>query len=361
MNTTQAKAAVEQMLKTDSQPAAPANLKSDWLEQLAKALKSSASLAGLAMPPRESIIGKWFKKGDLGFIYGPRGMGKTWLGLFLARKCAEGVATLGNLVEWNIQRPHRVLYVDGEMPVDDIRERDAALALGAAPGLFYLQHEALFHLTGRALNLTEPSLQAAILDLCRREKIEIVFLDNLSCLFSGLRENDADSWDRILPWLLEMRRNRIAVVFIAHAGRNGLMRGTSRREDAAFWIINLSEPKEPSDYQQGAKFLARFVKNRNATEAECPTLEWTFFKPTNAAKAVVSWKRLSTAELFRQYVEDGMTAAQEIARELGITRGRVSQLATRAADEGWLKKIGRKYLLASEDPNKRSLNQQVHV
>ncbi len=349
MNTTQAKAAIDQILTSEQQQAAVARLRSEWLDQFTKACKSPSGLAGIAVPPREPVIGKWFKKGDLGFIYGPRGMGKTWLGLFLARKCAEG-GGIGNLAEWHIQRPHRVLYVDGEMPMDDIRQRDAALAAGAAPGLLYLQHEALFHLTGSVLNLADSPVQAAILDLCRREKIEILFLDNLSCLFSGLRENDADSWDRILPWLLEMRRNRIAVVFIAHAGRNGLMRGTSRREDAAFWIINLSEPKEPADFQQGAKFLARFVKNRNATEGDCPTLEWTFAKPSNDPKAHVSFKRLSTADLFRQYVEDGLTAANEIAQELSISRARVSQLAAKAMKEGWLKKKGRNYMIAKPNP-----------
>lgn len=361
MNTTQARTAIDQILTTEEQKAAVAGLKAEWLEQLGKAFKSPAALASVTVPPREPIIGKWFKKGDLGFISGPRGMGKTWLGLFLARKCAEGNGSLGNVSEWTIHRPRRVLYVDGEMPVDDIRDRDAALAAGAAPGLFYLQHEALFSLTGSVLNLTDPPVQAAILEMCRREKIEILFLDNLSCLFSGLRENDADSWDRILPWLLEMRRNRIAVVFIAHAGRNGLMRGTSRREDAAFWIINLSEPKEPADNQQGAKFLARFVKNRNATEAECPTLEWTFFKPSNAPKALVSLKRLSTTELFRQYIEEGMTGATEIARELGITRGRVSQIASKAAKEGWLKKKGRNYAFTPENPHKQEALEKLHA
>jgi len=90
------------------------------------------------------------------------------------------------------------------------------------------------------LNLTNPAVQAALLENCRQREIEILLLDNLSCLFTGLKENDADAWEVVLPWLLELRRNRIAVVFIAHAGRNGFMRGTSRREDAAFWIMQLT-------------------------------------------------------------------------------------------------------------------------
>jgi hypothetical protein len=37
------------------------------------------------------------------------------------------------------------------------------------------------------------------------------------------------------------------VLFITNGGRNGLMRATSRREETAFWIINLSELKEVTD------------------------------------------------------------------------------------------------------------------
>lgn len=86
--------------------------------------------------------------------------------------------------------------------------------------MFYLQHEALFHLTGKVLNLTNPSVQAALLEKCQRDKMEVLILDNLSCLFTGIKENDADAWEQVLPWLLDLRRSRIAVIFIAHAGRN---------------------------------------------------------------------------------------------------------------------------------------------
>ena len=216
------------------------DLKSEWLEHLDKATCSSAGLAQLNVPPREPILGEWFKEADLGFIFGARGLGKTWLALLIGRQCAEG----GSVAEWKVHKPRRVLYVDGEMALDSIRERDAGLSTAPADGMFYLQHEALFHLTGKVLNLTDPILQAAILEDCLRKKLEVLILDNLSCLFTGIKENDADAWEKVLPWLLELRRNRIAVIIIAHAGRNGFMRGTSRREDAANWIIQLTAAKD---------------------------------------------------------------------------------------------------------------------
>ncbi|HEV2452686.1 MAG TPA: AAA family ATPase, partial [Verrucomicrobiae bacterium] len=343
-----AKSAAQNVVNNEAQQKA-AELAAEWQSTLERAIKSPDALAAVNVPKREPIIGNWFKQGDLGFICGERGSGKTWLGLFLARKCAEG-ASLPGLPEWNIQARRRVLYIDGEMPIDAIRERDGALAAGEAPGLFYLQHEALFHLTGKALNLADPLAQSAILERCKHDRIEIVLLDNQSCLFIGMNENDADAWDQVLPWLLEMRRNRIAVIFIVHAGRNGIMRGTSRREDSAFWIINLTEPKDPIENQHGARFVTRFVKNRNSTELECPALEWTFAKPPGELKARVSWKRLSVPQLFRQCIELGFSRATQIAEQMGITPGRVSQLAGKAVKEGWLEKNGRVYSLKPTNP-----------
>ena len=322
-------------------PDAAPDLKAEWLRKLIKAAYPATCLKTVDLPPRESILGSWLKQGDLGFIYGPRGLGKTWLGLHIARKIAEG----GSVANWTVHKPRRVLYVDGEMPFDEIRQRDAALTAAETDGLVYLQHEALFHFSGGVLNLAVPVVQEALLELCKEEKLEVLVLDNLSCLFTGVNENDADSWEKVLPWLLALRRERITVIFVAHAGRNGLMRGTSRREDAAFWIIRLDEVKDLREGDQGARFVARFVKNRNATDEECPSLEWRFAKSGDDGRIAASWKRLSIFELFRQCIEDGLTTATDIAAEMEISKATASRLAAKAIKEGWLKKDGRDYAI----------------
>src|ERR1700739_2976278 len=114
MNTTQTRAAVENILNAENQRQAAARLEQKWTDYLNKAISSGGGLAGLSVPPREAIIGNWFKKGDLGFICGVRGLGKTWLAMLLARKCAEGIDVAG-VPEWKVNRAWRVLYVDGEM------------------------------------------------------------------------------------------------------------------------------------------------------------------------------------------------------------------------------------------------------
>ena len=65
-------------------------------------------------------------------------------------------------------------------------------------------------------------------------------------------------------------------------------------------------------------------------------------------RARVSWKKISTAQSFRQWIEDGVTNCKDLSEEMGITKGQVSKLATKAFAAGWLKKNGRDYALTGQ-------------
>jgi hypothetical protein len=239
-------------------------------EILTGVLLQADNLADVEILPRENLCGTWFRQGDLGFVFGERGLGKTWFSLDLARGLAEGRA----VGPWPVTKPRRVLYVDGEMPLDEIRARNAALRKGDGP-LFVLNHEWVFQRVGRVLNLSDRDVQRALLELCEAEKIEALVLDNLSCLFSGVAENDADAWEMVQPWLLDLRRRKIAVVLVHHANRAGQhMRGTSKREDAAFWVVRLDGVPEPAKNSEGARFISRFTKARQGTRRETEPLQW---------------------------------------------------------------------------------------
>ena len=144
------------------------------------------------------------------------------------------------------------------------------------------------------LNLTDPVWQAAVTRYCLNNGFKLLVLDNLSCLFSGVKENDADAWEAVLPWLLELRRHRIAVLIVAHSGGDGKnMRGTSRREDAAFSVIRRDDPQETGEPRNGAHFLMRFTKDRNSS-AEQAVREWGFQTQPNGDVEISSKQADST-------------------------------------------------------------------
>ena len=174
-----------------------------------------------------------------------------------------------------------MLYVDGEMPCESLHERIAGM--GGVENLTVLNHEALFHLGGEVLNLGDATVQDELTTRLLEDGVKVVFLDNLSCLFSGVKENDADSWENVLSWLLTLRRHRIAVVVVHHSGRNKEMRGTSRREDAAFWVIRLETVS--AEGKEGACFVSRFTKERNSGK-EQPAIEWTFRTASDGRVAI---------------------------------------------------------------------------
>ena len=52
-------------------------------------------------------------------LYAPRGVGKTNLALSMAYAVASG----GPVLKWTAPTAKRVLYIDGEMPIDTLQER----------------------------------------------------------------------------------------------------------------------------------------------------------------------------------------------------------------------------------------------
>jgi hypothetical protein len=303
------------------------------------ALVTSRQLHAMPVTVRRFIVRPFLKEGDLGFIYAKRGDGKTWLTMLLA----EAAATGGKAGAWETDGCWPVLYVDGEMPADESKRRDKALG-GAGDNLIWLHHEIYFERTGRSLNLTDPLAQAALTEIILQRGVRLLVLDNLSCLFYGMAENDADSWELVLPWLLDLRRRKVAVVILAHAGASGLrMRGTTRREDQAFWVLKLERKDDAAETdRRNLRFTSLFTKNRNALEDECPPMEWTFTSEPDGA-ATVTATPISGVELLVSWVRAGLESASDIAAEMGISKGTVSKLAKKAERLGEIVIEGRCY------------------
>lgn len=152
-------------------------------------------------------------------------------------------------------------------------------------------------------------------ELCLRLNVRVLFLDNLSALFSGVKENDNDDWEAVLPWLFHLRKLNIAVVIIHHAGRNGQMRGASRREDAAAWVLRLDDALDAAVVKRSAKFVTMFTKPSRHTAAEVPPFNWEF-APDSAGRCVVTCREASGLEVFLQWLAEGLENCKDIAEEM---------------------------------------------
>jgi hypothetical protein len=214
-------------------------------------------------------------------------------------------------------------------------------------------HQIIFERINGIMNLADVALQTCISDYCEKHKVEILFLDNLSCLVSGVDENAASDHEKLQPWLLSLRRKGVTVIFIHHAGRsrkgeNLHMRGTTKREDSAAWVISLNGFSE-EDESDGARFVTKFDKWR--CEKRPKAYEWHFKKIGDEIDVKV--KEMGNLALLRDFLEncDDPVSNKEICDYFGWERPYVSNLARKAQQDGWLKKTEKgKFEIVADAP-----------
>jgi hypothetical protein len=289
---------------------------------LSKALVSYSDLLALEIPERPRYL-PWLPEGGNVMVYGPRGVGKTFLQLALAVALTTGT----DLWKWKGPAPVGVLYVDGEMQLDELRQRTTALmnTPHVAP-LDFLTSQLVYQRCGKDLVLTsEPMRQEVVKILEDRPAIRVLILDNISCLFSGIREDSKQDWEPINAWLIRLRHRGLATVLVHHAGKGGTQRGTSGREDSLDTVIQLAKPKG-LDAREGCHFELSFEKNRSVTGEDVTPLDVKLVTVNERLQWV--WKPLEVSKLdrARQLFTEGVSSPSELAEELGIDKGYASRI-----------------------------------
>ena len=156
----------------------------------------------------------------------------------------------------------------------------------------------------------------------------MLILDNRSTLVYAGRENDAESWDAMQPWLLRLQRANRTVLLVDHAGRGGAAaRGTSKREDVLDTIIHL---KRPSDYEpdQGARFEVHLEKARGVYGDDARPFEAQLETKDGADHWLVKSVEDANADRVVEATKEGLSS-REIAKELGISKSTVNNIRRR--------------------------------
>jgi hypothetical protein len=160
-----------------------------------------------------------------------------------------------------------------------------------------------------------------------------------------MKENEADSWEQVLGWLLMLRHSGIAVVIVHHANRDGNeMRGTSRREDAADWVIKVSPNFKFAKISKGTAFTTTFTKNREDNGEHEESMDWTFV--TEDGKTNVNWKLTDLETLVYELIKSGIEYNADIAGELSISTATVSRYAKKLINDNFIKKEGQRYVVS---------------
>ncbi|MCA9773527.1 MAG: AAA family ATPase [Myxococcales bacterium] len=282
------------------------------------------------IPERPLVVDPILPAQSLAMIFAARGVGKTYVSLGLSLAVAGGQSFL----RWRVPEPRSVLYVDGEMPAFALRERIAAMVRCEDQAA---RSEAL---RSRFRIITPDFQPRGIPDLAtavgqaaveaRLGGAELLVLDNLSCLCRATKENEADAWAPIQEWLLRLRARGISVLLVHHAGKGGLQRGTSRREDVLDTVIKLSRP---IDYEaaDGARFEVHIDKGRSIHGDAARPFEARLRIDGGAA----TWESydLGASDLFvvARMTKEGKSV-REIAEAIGISKSQVNRLQQKARE-----------------------------
>jgi hypothetical protein len=246
---------------------------------LAKELSASTWLAR-PLPPVDRLLGDFVTTTSRGFLVGETGIGKTMLGLAIAAGMGFGIGFL----HWRTSRPARVLYFDGEMPLELLvqRLRDAARRVGRED----LIDNVMLFSTDDAESIAErwPMLgmfqplnteegHNFIKRLCEALKPDAIIFDNVQALLAGVQK-DEETWTAVLPLVQWLTKQRIGQLWIDHTNKGGVHYGTGTKQwrfDAVAFMTLLDEAEHvPNE----TAFMLSFTKARRRTPDN-----WNEFAP----------------------------------------------------------------------------------
>lgn len=273
-------------------------------------------------PPIEQLLDPWLPKSGLAMVAGYRGSCKTWLGMGVG----YAVATGGKLLGWQVPKPARVLYVDGEMNAAETAmrlrmiDKAARMDKNGKPDLlgdnFEFFHHQLFE--KGIPDLADPGGLGRQMVEAASNGVSLIVLDNLSCLCRTGVENDSESWVSMQDWLISLRRKGISVLMLHHAGKpdqfgNVQQRGTSKREDVLNSSLLLNKPSN------NGNFKLEFTKNRGFTRPE--DMHVALSIGGGCARLV----EIDRGQEALEHYNSGMTL-KEVAAVMHISIGTVSKL-----------------------------------
>jgi len=302
---------------------------------LEDAVLESTDFTALDLPEKRIFLNPWLTEQSITLIWGWRGTGKTWLALAIL----HAITTRQPFGPWQAENAVPCLFLDGEMPVQDVHDRLNDIGYVANPEnpLFIYCDSYANQLGLPRAHLASETWRTAMKRILITRKVKVWVADNLASLAGGLDENSKKDWDPVNQWLLELRFAGISSILLHHTNKEGGQRGTSAREDNIDISIGL---KQPHDYtpEDGCRFILHFSKAR-ARHGNLPLLtDYEFKLQLNAFDRLV-WTHGSVKKERKQEVLkllDEGTDAKSICELLDITKGYVSRIKNKAIKDGAL-------------------------
>lgn len=224
---------------------------------------NGTELSSLDLPDPEYLLDKVLTNDGAMMIYGPAGTAKTWIVATLAMAVAQATHAFG----WKAPNCRSVLLIDGEMPLNRLKERYLAMTKNEEiPGNIHFL--STYHQTSDTeLDLTNPAHQAWILQIIEEKKISLLIVDNISCTMNVEGENDAASWSPVRKFMIKLRSLFVGLILVHHPTKGGEPRGSGTRLDSLDTCMKVvPNKKKLAPLGGGASLTMSFDKARHEPE-----------------------------------------------------------------------------------------------
>ena len=256
-------------------------------------------------PPRSDLLPPWLSSDTAALVYGPPGIGKSFLALGIAWAVASGGSFLG----WRAPKARRVLYVDGEMGAAELRARLALF--GKLPDtLSIVPHD---RPGGARLDLGEED--GIVRLMAGWNDPQLLVLDTLSALSPSARaDRDPERQDALHCFLLHLKQSRRAVLMVDHANKRGALNGRASRARAADLVMALRPPGAGT-----ACGNARFEIHFEKTRQHVPLFPIAAELQTVDGAAAWRWDAACRVDRLAALVRQGLSRS-DVCAALGIER-----------------------------------------
>jgi KaiC/GvpD/RAD55 family RecA-like ATPase len=285
-------------------------------------------------------------------IVGASGVGKTMFGLAIAGAIATANGLLGMP---SIGDPRPVLYVEGELPASDIQIRINGMfeAIGKkyinGNNFFVssLQQQLKVNDKGFTPIQTEQGLieiENAIVEIKKRTgKMPVVFIDNISCLASGLKENDADAWSPIINKFVKWKNMGSTIFYFHHLNKGNDSSGSTMQHRTIDMVIRMRKPEHKQKIKtfedKGVQAIVDFPKwrlhdnSKYAAEHMLICENWKWEK-----MPVLKSDEVEIIKLLKSKMD-----VKDISKELDIPAASIYRKITKLKNEGVITddKVGR--------------------
>ena len=237
------------------EPLIPPNLGRDEARELPPAPDRDQLLLSAWLnrdiPPRDYLLGDVMCSTSRWLIIGETGIGKTLFSMDMGAAIAAGMAFL----KWEGKRKARVMFFDGELPIETFKERMELIAKRYGPDLqFYGYNREDLGFDGM------PPLNTDLGQAWLRREIEaikpdLIIFDSIMCLLIGSMTDEA-TWMPMRPFVRELSARHIAQVWNLHANDHGKGFGDKTREWEMDTVAALMKPEgDDAETDSSMRFL----------------------------------------------------------------------------------------------------------